>query len=174
MSFLKNITLQDKFIAKFIIKAIALYLVWFILYDNWLIKDGWLDNFLIQHLTDSTAFILNLIGYKVFTYSNAVGIDGTHGVLIGAPCNGLELFALFAGFIILFPGKIKHKLFFIPIGMLIIHILNIFRLVGLALVVLYSPDNLEFNHKYTFTIIVYTFIFLMWIYWVNKFSRQKN
>ena len=103
-----------------------------------------------------------------------MGIDGTHGVLIGAPCNGLNLFALFAGFIIIFPGKIIQKLIFIPIGILIIHVINIFRLVALALVVLYKPESLEFNHKYTFTIVVYAFIFVMWIIWVNKFAIKKE
>ena len=174
MSFLSKLSKQDKFISLFILKAIGLYLVWFLLYDNWLLKDGWVDHFLINHLVSSTKLILNFLGYEVFTYSDAVGIDGTHGVLIGTPCNGLSLFALFAGFIIIFPGKWKQKLIFIPIGLLAIHMLNIIRLVGLALVVVYFPNSLQFNHKYTFTIIVYAFIFFLWMIWVNKFATKKN
>ena len=174
MSFLTKISTQDKFIALFILKAVGLYLIWFLIYDNWLLKDGFVDHFLINHLVSSTEFILKSMGYLVFTYSDAVGIDGTHGVLIGTPCNGLSLFALFAGFIIIFPGKWKQKLIFIPIGLLAIHILNIIRLVGLALVVVYYPNSLQFNHKYTFTIIVYAFIFLLWMIWVNKFALKKK
>lgn len=174
MSFLNKINSKDKFIATFLLKAILLYLLWFLLYDNWLLKDGFIDHFLIAHLVDTTSLILKVLGYVTFQYADAVGIDGTHGVLIGAPCNGLELFALFTGFILIFPGKIKHKVVFIPIGLILIHLLNILRLVGLALIVNYFPEQLEFNHKYTFTIIVYIFIFAMWIYWVNKFSKRKN
>ena len=174
LSFFKKISPQDKFISLFILKGIGLYLFWYIIYDNWLLKDGWVDHFLINHLVASTSFILKILGFTVFTYADAVGIDGTHGVLIGAPCNGLNLFALFAGFIIIFPGKIIQKLIFIPIGILIIHVINIFRLVALALVVLYKPESLEFNHKYTFTIVVYAFIFVMWIIWVNKFAIKKE
>ncbi len=174
LKFIKKLTPQDKFISTFILKGVGLYLLWYMLYDNWLLKDGWVDHFLINHLVKSTSIILELLGYTVFMYADAVGIDGTHGVLIGAPCNGLSLFALFAGFIIIFPGKLKHKLFFIPIGILIIHVVNIFRLVGLALVVQYKPESLEFNHKYTFTVIVYAIIFMMWIVWVNKFATKNN
>ena len=170
--FSKNLLPQDRFISLFIIKAISLYFLWYMIYDNWLLKDGWVDHFLINHLVKSTAFILNFIGFTTFEYADAVGVDGTHGVLIGAPCNGLSLFALFTGFIIIFPGKIKNKLFFIPSGILIIHIINILRLVCLALVVLYRPDSLAFNHKYTFTILVYVCVFLMWIIWVNRFSKK--
>ncbi|PJB15457.1 MAG: exosortase/archaeosortase family protein [Flavobacteriales bacterium CG_4_9_14_3_um_filter_32_8] len=173
LKFIKKLTPQDKFISTFILKGVGLYLLWFLLYDNWLLKDGWADHFLIDHLVKSTAFLLQLLGYTIFSYADAVGIDGTHGVLIGVPCNGLSLFALFAGFIIIFPGKMKYKLFFIPIGIFIIHIINIFRLVGLALVVQYQPESLEFNHKYTFTVIVYALIFSLWILWVNKFSTKK-
>ena len=173
MSILKNISKQDQFIALFILKAIALYLIWFLVYDNWLLKDGLVDDFLISHLVSATEFMLNLMGYDVFTYSDAVGVDGTHGVLIGAPCNGLSLFVLFAGFIIIFPGKLKYKLIYIPLGLLAIHILNILRLVGLAMVVVYKPESLEFNHKYTFTVIVYAFIFAFWMIWVKKFAQKK-
>ena len=172
--FTKNITKQDKFITSFILKSALLYLLWYLLYEQWLLKDGLLDHFLIDHLVQSTEFILQLFNYDTFSYADAVGIDGSHGVLIGVPCNGFDLFALFAGFVIAFPGKIKNKLAYIPIGILIIHFLNIIRLVALAIVVVYYPDSLQFNHKYTFTIIVYFCIFLMWILWVKKFSGLNN
>ncbi|MCB0401989.1 MAG: hypothetical protein KDD41_07885 [Flavobacteriales bacterium] len=171
-SFLSKISQQDKIISLFILKGFGLYLFWFLLYDNWLLKDGLVDHFLIEHLVHATASILDLFGYTTFQYADAVGIDGTHGVLIGAPCNGLELFALFTGFIIIFPGKVLNKLIYIPVGVLMIHLLNISRLVGLAVVVLYYPNSLEFNHKYTFTIAIYAVIFLLWILWVKKFSKK--
>ncbi len=168
----KKIFLGDKLLLSFILKAIALYLLWYFIYDYLLLRNGFMDKFLIQHLVKSTAFVLGLFGYAVYIYADAVGIDGTHGVLIGAPCNGMELFALFAGFIIIFPGKFKYKLFFIPLGILAIHLLNIIRLVALAMVVLYKPESLEFNHKYTFTVFVYAFIFIFWMIWVNKFAGK--
>ncbi len=166
----KHIGPQDKFLASFILKAGLIYIVWYVLYEKWLLEDGFVDHFLINHLVSSTQNVLNLFGFDTFSYADAVGVDGTHGVLIGAPCNGMDLFALFAGFIIAFPGKIKNKLVFIPIGLLVIHCLNIVRLVALALVVVYYPDSLQFNHKYTFTIFVYFCIFLMWVMWVKKYS----
>ena len=172
-SIFKKINPKDKFIATFILKGVALYLLWFLLYDKWLLKDGWVDHFIIEHLVSATSFMLNLIGFKTFQYADAVGVDGTHGVLIGPNCNGLSLFALFTSFIIIFPGKTKYKLIYIPIGLTLIHFLNILRLMGLALVVVYYPNSLDFNHKYTFTIIVYSFVFFLWFLWVKKFSIPK-
>lgn len=172
--FKNKIDTRDRFIAIFLLKAIILYLVWYFVYDNWLLQNGMADHYLINHLVVSTQYILNSLGYTTFMYADAVGVDGTHGVLIGTPCNGLSLFALFSGFIIAFPGRFVQKLIFIPIGILIIHVLNILRVVGLALVVVYQPDSLSFNHKYTFTIIIYTCIFFMWMLWVKKFAILKG
>jgi exosortase/archaeosortase family protein len=92
----------------------------------------------------------------------------------------LALFALFSGFIISFPANWKEKLWFIPLGLLIIYISNLFRIVLLVLIKIHFPGSLNFNHKYTFTVLVYGIIFLLWMIWVNKivfykpFSLAKN
>jgi len=101
-----------------------------------------------------------------------IGIDGTHGLWIGDPCNGLTLFALFTGFIIAYPGPLKKKLWFIPVGIIAIHFINIIRIVALSLIVYYFPDPevLDFNHTYTFTLLVYGFVFSLWYVWAGKLS----
>jgi exosortase family protein XrtF len=104
------------------------------------------------------------------THQTVLCIAGETMVGVGNPCNGLELFALFAGFIICFPGKFKAKLWFIPLGMIIIHFANVIRTFALALIQLKAPQYLEFNHHYTFTVIVYSIIFLLWMWWVNRYS----
>jgi exosortase family protein XrtF len=103
-----------------------------------------------------------------------LGIDGTHGLWIGDPCNGITLFALFTGFVIAYPGPVKRKIWFIPLGLFAIHIVNILRIVALAFITLYAPSYLEFNHTYTFTIIVYSFVFFLWMLWANKFSKPEE
>ena len=74
---------------------------------------------------------------------------------IGAPCDGVVLYALFIFFILAFPGSVKHKLWFIPLGALSVFYLNVLRIVGLAIIMDINEEWLAFNHDYTFTIIVY-------------------
>lgn len=162
----------------FLLKAFGLYLFWYILYDLWLHPKSTLDNLVSTNLAFWSSSILNLLGFIAID-SNAVstdnitviGVDGTHGLWVGDPCNGITLFALFVGFVIAYPGKIKNKLWFIPMGMLFIHIINILRIVSLCLIVYYSPDSLAFNHTYTFTILVYAFVFWLWLLWSNKYGN---
>ena len=101
-----------------------------------------------------------------------IGIDGSLGLWVGAPCNGLSLFAMFTGFIVAFKGKNKHKLWYIPLGIISIHLLNILRVTALCIVIKYNHDLLDFNHTYTFTLINYSWIFFLWIMWANKLSKK--
>jgi len=54
-----------------------------------------LDKIIIDNLVFTTIKILNFFGYITFEYGHTFGIDGSNGVYIGTPCNGLELMALF-------------------------------------------------------------------------------
>lgn len=164
--------------ARFFAVALLLYIGWYFVYELYLHPMGFLDVMVINNSIFFTEHLLQLLGYDVFTQEmdaiRTIGIDGTHGLWIGDPCNGLTLFALFSGFIIAFPGPWKHKLWFIPAGIILIHFMNIIRITALSLIVKHAPEALEFNHTYTFTFLVYGFIFILWVTWVNKFSGFKK
>ena len=122
--------------------------------------------------------IFDVLHYKTFASREVndfqvFGIDGSNGVWIGGPCNGITLMFLFAIFIISYPGNLKNKLWYLPLGIILVYILNLIRIVGLALIAFYYPDYLNFNHTYTFTFIAYSFVFGLWMLWVNKFANQK-
>jgi hypothetical protein len=48
------------------------------------------------------------------------------------------------------------------------------RAASLALIQFYNPAYLEFNHHYTFVVIVYGIIFGLWIIWVNRLTTLKK
>jgi exosortase family protein XrtF len=168
--------LKDNKIVRFIVLFIVLYLFWLMLYE-WVIHPwGKLDTVVINDSSLWTAYVLELMGYESFISDNAtirtVGIDGTHGLWIGDPCNGLTLFALFAIFIVAYPGPWKHKLWFIPVGITVIHFLNVMRITALCIIVLKRPEWLDFNHTYTFQLLMYGFIFGLWWIWIQKISSR--
>tara|TARA_B110000046_G_scaffold71829_3_gene79696 strand:- start:176 stop:733 length:558 start_codon:yes stop_codon:yes gene_type:complete len=157
---------------RFLSKAVLIYLVWYLLYQQWLHPAGTFDLAVIRNLETVSGFILELLGYTLIAESEissirTIGIDGTHGLWIGDPCNGLTLFSLFAGFVLAYPGSWIKKLWFIPFGIITLHLINVLRIIGLALTVFYFPDPelLDFNHTYTFTMIVYGYVFFLWYLW---------
>lgn len=165
---------KQKTIIYFFVKALVLYLLWFVIYENWLQRVGWADKIIIDNLVFLTDNLLQWIGYQTFVVEHAIGIQGSHGVFIGTPCNGLDLMALFAGFVIIFSGSWQDKLWFISLGLIIIHFLNLLRVIALTIMAKTAPEYLDFNHKYTFTIILYAFVFLGWMLWVKYFAVKNK
>jgi len=170
---------------RFFVLATILYLVWYLLYEFFVKPSTLLDEKLISLIIANSAFLLKLMGFTVYqsiedSNMQLIGVDGAHPVWIGSPCNALTLFMFFALFVIAFPGSIKKKLWFIPLGIVIIHITNVLRVIALVMINYYTPQYLTFNHTYTFTILVYGIIFCLWMWWVNtslkeiKANEQKN
>ncbi|WP_439882568.1 exosortase X [Pontibacter sp. MBLB2868] len=155
---------------RFILYAMCLCIAWFFIYDFWLSS---FDRSITIHVVNATVIFLNLIGYNAEAKDIMIRINGEDVVFVYHACNGMILMALFAGFIIAFPGPLLLKLIFIPIGILIIDLLNILRVATLALNAHYFHQTLEFNHKYTFTLVVYAAIFYLWMLWIRKYSGVK-
>jgi exosortase family protein XrtF len=159
---------------RFLAIAMGLYLLWYFVYDQWLFPDGRLDTWLSVQEAALSGFLLNLLGFGGSSTGPIVKLQGYNVVLIGNPCNGMVLFGLFAGFILAYPGAWKSKLFFIPAGMLAIYLLNVLRIVALALNSFYSRHTLDFNHKYTFAFVVYAFIFAFWMLWIKHYAKPRQ
>ncbi len=170
---------------RFFVSATILYLVWYLLYEFIVKPSTLIDEKLISLIIANAALLLKLMGFTVYQSIEAsnmqlIGVDGAHPVWIGSPCNALTLFMFFALFVIAFPGSVKKKFWFIPLGITIIHITNVLRVVALVMINYYAPQYLTFNHTYTFTILVYGIIFCLWMWWVNtslkeiKASEQKS
>lgn len=164
-------------LVRFLVTAIILYVGWTALYELWIHPDRRIELRIVESISFWGTYALEMMGYDLITsefmneHYRTMGIDGTHGVYISDSCAGLSLMALFAGFIIAYPGDWKAKIIFIPIGVFSIHIINILRIIGLMILAKHAPGLLDFNHHYTFTFIVYAFIFSLWVVWVNRFSK---
>jgi len=178
-------------IYRFIFKGVALISVWLIFYKlfrnvefiNSLYESG--IALVLDGLTHTTHFALELFGYKSTIYFNKVTgfsdilkIDqAAEGVWIGRGCIGRNLMGLFAGFLIIYPGNYRTKLWYIPLGLFFIFFLNVLRIGGLALILLYNPNLMDTsfdNHHDIFNYTVYAIIFIMWYIWITRLSKVKT
>lgn len=164
---------------KFLIISSLTYFSLYLIFEYVIKKHTTIDQGFIAFIINSADVVLNLFGYNTFktisdTDYQVIGVDGSNGVWIGSSCNAITLFSLFTVFIAAYPGHQKSKLWYIPLGIFIIHILNIIRIIALALIAFYKPDYLDFNHTYTFTFLIYGFIFFLWVKWVNKYSNKTD
>ncbi len=163
----------------FIVKASFLYTACYLVYEFIIKRYTTIDQLFIRLILNCCKGILDLFGYHTFASREVndfqvFGIDGSTGVWIGGPCNGVTLMCLFAVFIIAYPGNTAAKRWYLPAGILFVYLINIIRIVGLALIAYYSPQYLDFNHTYTFTFIAYSAVFGLWMLWVNRFSTAST
>lgn len=94
---------------------------------------------------------------------------------VGESCSSVKQSIQFISLMLLYPGPWKHKLWFIPTGILIIHIVNIFRIVSLSiiLVTINSQDVFTFSHDWILRPFFYVVIFGMWVFWTEKIMKKK-
>lgn len=176
----KTFILQHKDLIQFLGLAFLLLLAWVIISSFYPSFIADMHYHIIKPQADISAFFLRLFGYEIDQDYMVNGCEarlvfaGYGGICIGSGCSGLELFILFFGFILLMKGRLKDKLWFVPLGFLGILVLNIIRIVALSAIYYHKPQYLDFNHKYTFVIIVYGAIFGLWVLWVNKFANRKS
>ena len=171
--------LKNPFI-KFIITFAVLVIIWFSFYENiYNLFENDIQRAISIKLAQHSTYFVKIFGYTPildtttdFVITSVEGNYINHGVWIGEPCNGLKVFGLFSIFIIAFQGKWVHKLWYIPLGVFILHIANAIRIAILTIISAENPSILNFNHNITFQILVYSIVFGLWYIWVNKYSKK--
>jgi exosortase/archaeosortase family protein len=137
-----------------------------------------LNAYLAEVLGESTNWFFSLLGQEITLInsptSSLVSLNGMKALSIGVPCTGLEFFGLFACFVIAFPAQLKAKLTILPLGILLIHFLNLIRIQILILNFHYFNSSFDFNHKVTFNIVVYGVILLIWVKWAKYQMIKTN
>ena len=159
---------------RFALIATGLYLLWFFGYEHYLTLDGRLDDALTHNIAAAAAILLRTLGLDASvstTDLSLILIAKVPTVSIYKACNGMVLYALFTGFVIAFPSSSLHKLWFIPLGVILIYGVNILRIVALCLNYHYYHKTADFNHHYTFAFIEYGFICLLWLWWAVRLSE---
>ena len=119
-------------------------------------------------------FIINILGIDTTINGNIMYFSNDGHISVNSSCSGLKPIIQFVLLIILIPGPWKRKLWFIPMGVIIVHLTNLFRIIGLSIVTLNWPQHWQFSHDWLFRPFFYVIIFLMWVIWVEKISKRDK
>jgi exosortase/archaeosortase family protein len=176
--------LKDVFI--FIVILLAFHVLWKIFIGdildvdfirnsaNWLAgvvyrSSDWVLTFLNVNVTAFDEIkIHNQLHYNVFYYAPNNGF-----VYVNLSCSGLKQFYQWFFLMLLYPGPWRHKLWFFPLGLIIIHIVNIFRIVGMVFVTINLPQHWDFIHDYVMRPFFYVVMFALWVWWNEQFYLKS-
>jgi exosortase/archaeosortase family protein len=150
-----------------------LYMFFTVQFDYTIHRIFGIYNWFNNTVYDQSKFFLGLVvpfkseGQK-FIFESKDYID------ILFPCTGVQPMLQFAMVVFLYPGPLKHKIWYIPMGMVIIHFTNVLRIAGLGVVMAYWPEHWYYAHDYPFRIIIYVVIFILWVVWNEKFYHMNS
>ena len=129
-------------------------------------------DWLTQILLNFTSLVLNSVfGIKSIISGDIIELPNECKIQMRPGCSGLQQFFLVVVIFILYPGPIKYKLWYIPLGILIIDILNILRFVFISTYSAWFPEHFHVVHDWIFRPFIYFVIFLLWVYWDSRIYR---
>ncbi len=124
------------------------------------------------HVNVTTFDVLSIQGAL---HKNVIYYPENNGVVyVNASCSGLKQFYQWVILLLLYPGPWKHKAWFIPFGLLIIHLVNIFRILSMTFVTMNYPQHWNFIHDYVLRPFFYVVMFALWVWWNERFYHRKK
>lgn len=121
------------------------------------------------HVAEVTAYMLDVAGYDVtLEPGNTIRHDNGIPVRVVWACSGLKQAYIFFVIIAFYSGPWKQKMWFLPAGLIIVYLFNIFRITFIVAVIRNHPDQFDLLHEHVFKYIYYGVIFLMWVYWEER------
>ncbi len=163
----------DKKLLSYVLKAFLVFVSWYVVYHLIMQPNGF-DDWMNKAVANGGHWLVGLFGYNTCLEGTSICVNIISTVHISAGCNGFEIFSIFAGFIIIFEGKWWLKIIYIILGVAFLYACNVLRVAMLAIDHYEDLKIFQFNHKYTYLIIMYVIVIVLWIVWISKFSKLES
>jgi len=164
---------EYKGIMRFVLKFIAMYLLLNTSYGLWINKFDNRPDSITKIVSYHTSEILNFFDQEVNvdrSYNEPkmhLKHEGNIIISVFEGCNSVNVLIVFISFLVAYNGKMRNYIWFIPVGIIVIYLINLTRVSLLYYVAFYNPDYLYYTHKYLFTGIIYSVTFLIWYAWIK-------
>lgn len=127
-----------------------------------------------QVFLPSSWFVKHIIGYDITTLNTTLFFPNDGYIEVNGSCSGLKQFYQWTVLMLLFPGPWIKKLWYIPLGILIIHLDNILRIIILSVILMNWPQQWHFAHDWILRPFFYVVIFGLWVFWVEKIRKVRS
>lgn len=125
-----------------------------------------------------TEAVLNSFGYRTSIVphydepSLMVFVEQKYVARVIEGCNGMSVIILFIAFVVAFSDTFKKTFIFLLAGSVLIYAVNLIRIVLLTMGLYNYPWRREIMHEVIFPLAIYGMVFLLWMFWVNHFSKK--
>ena len=157
----------------------------FALYSGYLEKSQVKEGFfscapITEDVANKSVWVVQQFGYDCVAYQNSnelsltVYIDERPVARVIEGCNSVSIIILFVAFILAFSSSFLATLSYIILGSVLIYAVNIFRIAIIGIALYEFPEQQRFLHQLLFPAIIYGLVLILWVIWVQKFSKVKR
>jgi exosortase family protein XrtF len=163
----------------FLGKFLGIYILGNVLYGLYIASYQPRPDPVTREVTEESSWCLNVVGEVTSIRDHAerasIAIVRNDKAVISVfeGCNGLNVMIIFVAFVVAFGGPRNTMLWFIPFGLVIIHLVNLLRVGLLYVTALHFESYFYYVHKYFFTAILYIIIFILWAIWVLGINKMS-
>ena len=136
------------------------------------IKSIKLDVIMTNLLVFVTEGLLNLFNLTTYSEGGFLKINGTPGIIFVYGCLGFREVAFFIVFVIFQFGAVKHKIWYIPSGIVLLILLNAIRAAIIAFGQYLNANNTQLIHDIVSPVIMYPAILFLWLFWIRVYGKQ--
>lgn len=165
--------MPEKKLFQYIIRAFAVFIAWYGIYHLYMQPKGF-DNWMNHAVANGGHWLVGLFGYNTCLEGTSICVNIISTVRINTGCNGFEIFSIFAGFILIYEGRFWVKILYIVAGVALLYACNVVRVALLAIDHYENLQVFNFNHKYTYLILMYALVVSLWLFWITYFSKRHE
>ena len=179
---MKELFVKYKSVLKFILTFLLVYGILSISYKLYLDSSEdskYYPDYITNLVAKQSQSLLETAGYKaqIVPHPNEASmkliINNKFVARVIEGCNSISIIILFVSFIVAFSSKFKVTLFYLLSGSVLIYAVNLIRIVILSIGLYHYPWRREILHTVIFPLIIYGLVFLLWMFWVNRFVNLK-
>lgn len=167
-------------VLKILLRFVIIYIVFVLLYQFYLnsYENEVVDPF-TRWVAKQVAFLQDLCGFPTVLVDNLrlhsvlFQTSGKFTTRMVEGCNVISVAILFGAFIFAFYKGTKTFLYIFA-GVIILHILNVFRIALLNIILIKYPQYEKMSHDYLFPAIIYGGVIILWLVWIQFFALEKK
>ena len=131
--------------------------------------------FLTNNLLITNSWIMeHLFSIRCVSEGDVLELPNGFKIEMQFGCSGLQQFFLVIILFLIYPGSWKAKTWYIPVSIVVIHVLNLIRLIGISLYSANDGGHFDFIHNWIFRPFIYLGIFLLWVAWVEVINKKNQ
>ena len=116
---------------------------------------------------DVTGLFLKLFGMGVNVSGRVVSLSNFSMEVVGE-CTGLYEMLIFLAAMIAYPASYKKKLIGAGLGIPLLYMINVIRMIFIAIIGNWSPKTFDFFHMYFWQVAMILIIVSVWVLWIEK------